>query len=214
MATTELHVCLDLTNRAVHERTLQLPFATRDSKMMLKLLQLDLEAHPPGAAVVAVTVSVTPVKPRVIQNGLYTPLAPEAEKLELTLAKIRSMVGDDNAGSPQLLNTHRPGAWRMRAVASGQWPVVSQSLVKGRQRIAFRYFAPAIRARVELADGIPMRVFANRIYGNVIQAAGPWRTSGDWWTNESWDRDDWDVALNDGGLYRLVVERRMDTWFV
>jgi protein ImuB len=215
MATTELHLCLNLANRSVHERTLQLPFATRDSKMMLKLLQLDLEARPPGAAVVAVTVSITPVQPRVIQNGLYTPVAPEPEKLELTLAKIRSMVGDDNAGSPQLLNTHRPGAWRMRPVASGQWSVASGrcSVVRA-QRIAFRYFTPRLRARVDLTDGRPTRIFTQRMYGHVLEAAGPWRTSGDWWRNESWDRDDWDVALNDGGIYRLVVERRMEAWFV
>ncbi|HZT37332.1 MAG TPA: hypothetical protein VFA28_05505 [Bryobacteraceae bacterium] len=215
LATTELHLRFDLANRSAHDRTLQFPFATRDSKMMLKLLQLDLEAHPPAGAVVAVMVSLTPVKSRVLQNGLYTPLAPEPEKLELTLAKIRSLAGEENVGSPQLLNTHRPGAWKMRSGAMVAPAAASVPCSRGGgQRIGFRYFSPPARARVELDNGVPRRVFAKRISGDVIQAAGPWRTSGDWWTNESWDRDDWDVALSDGGIYRLVVERRMDAWFV
>jgi protein ImuB len=215
MATTHMQLRLDLTNQTVHERTLQLPFATRDSKMMLKLLQFDLEAHPPGAPVIAVALSVTPVEPRIIQNGLYTPLAPEPEKLELTLAKIRSMVGGQNAGSPELLNTHRPGAWRMRSAASGQWSVASgQWPVIRKQRIAFRHFSPPLRARVEVDDNRPKRIFSQRVYGKVLQVAGPWRTSGDWWTGNAWDRDEWDIGLNDSGLYRIYMERPEESWFV
>ncbi|HKW35388.1 MAG TPA: DNA polymerase Y family protein, partial [Candidatus Acidoferrum sp.] len=35
----------------LHVRTIRLPVPVRDSKLLLKLLQLDLEAHPPGSAV-------------------------------------------------------------------------------------------------------------------------------------------------------------------
>lgn len=212
MATTELRLKLELAGPSEHERILRLPFATRDSKMMLKLLQLDLEAHSPGAPVIAVTVAMTPVDPRIIQNDLYSPPSPEPEKLELTLAKIRGMVGEENAGTPVLLNTHRPGAWRMRRAApqpgaSGESPGV-------KRRIAFRYFSPPLKARVELQESMPKRIFAQRIYGNVIHAAGPWRTSGDWWTSDPWDRDEWDIGLNDGGVYRLYLKRRALDWFL
>ena len=60
--------------------------------------------------------------------------------------------------------------------------------------------------------------------GAIVQAAGPWRTSGEWWMeagrqadgptgqqgssrDAGWDRDEWDVAMADGTVYRLVVER-------
>jgi protein ImuB len=46
-------------------------------------------------------------------------------------------------------------------------------------------------------------VAARGIRGRVIDLAGPWRTSGDWWTVDPWSRDEWDVALSDGALYRL-----------
>jgi protein ImuB len=181
---------------------------------MLKLLQLDLEAHPPGAPVTAVALAVTPVEPRIVQNGLYVPPTPEPEKLELTLAKIRSMVGVQNAGSPRLLDTHRPGAWMMEPVISGEWRVASGERGDRNARLAFRYFHPVLQARVDVHQERPARIFALGLYGNVLEAAGPWRTSGDWWTPDPWDRDDWDISLNNGGLYRIYLKRPAHAWFV
>ena len=36
--------------------------------------------------------------------------------------------------------------------------------------------------------------------------AGPWKNSGNWWDRESWNREEWDVELASGGLYRVVWE--------
>jgi protein ImuB len=214
MATTELRLTLDLASREMHQRILRLPFPTRDTKMMLKLLQLDLEANPPAAPVIAVTVAVEPVEPRIVQNGLYVPPTPEPEKLELTLAKIRGMVGAGNAGSPCLLDTHRPGAWRMAAVSSADKRQEADGGRRPEVHLAFRYFSPALQARVELRDSRPARIFSQGVYGNVLEAVGPWRTSGDWWTSDPWDRDDWDISLNNGGLYRIFLDRPAESWFV
>ena len=58
------------------------------------------------------------------------------------------------------------------------------------------------------------------VRGPVARAAGPWRGSGDWWNQNVWDREEWDLGLNDGGLYRAfsarsarVEEDRRD-WFL
>jgi protein ImuB len=216
-ATTELQVKLELENGTAHTRLLQLPFPTHDSKALTKLLQLDLEAHPPAAPITALTIAVKPVEPRVVQNGLYTPPAPEPEKLDLTLGKIRSMVGADKVGSPELLNTFKPDAWKMRTSPPGP----KQSLIfveaeaaEAGVRLAFRYFRPPLEARVELAgEGVPKRVFATGIWGAVVQVAGPWRASGEWWTNDDrWSREEWDVALNDGAVYRLYAAQQR--WYL
>ncbi len=210
MATAALRVQLDLASKQLFHRELQLPFPTRDAKMMLKLLQLELEAHPPPAPVVAVTLALTPVEPRIVQHSLYVPPSPEPEKLELTLTKIRGMVGAANAGSPRLLDTHRPGAWALGPLES----VVARTPLPGKPRLAFRYFSPVLQARVELRNERPARIFAQTVYGNVLEAAGPWRTSGDWWTLDPWDRDDWDIGLNNGGLYRIYLKRPAEAWFI
>jgi hypothetical protein len=39
----------------------------------------------------------------------------------------------------------------------------------------------------------------------VIEAYGPWKSGGDWWhRGQSWERSEWDVALLNHGLFRLV----------
>ena len=95
-----------------HVRRLRLPVPSRDSTFLLKLLKLDLQNHAPRAAVIAVKVVATPARARTRQMGLFLPLSPEPEQLEVTLARIRNTVGDDRVGSPKLLDTHRPNAFR------------------------------------------------------------------------------------------------------
>jgi protein ImuB len=88
-----------------------------DTKIFLKLLQLDLQAHPPGAPIVKIHLSANPARPRALQSGLFQPVFPEPEKLELTLARIAGIVGERRVGSVQLLDTHREGAFAMRHFA-------------------------------------------------------------------------------------------------
>lgn len=214
LSTNELRLRLRLKNSAPHERTLRLPVPTLDAKAILKLLQLDLEAHPPAAPVVHVWMGANPVKPRAAQGGLFTPAAPEPVKLELTLARIRAIVGEDRAGAVELMDTHRPDAFR--AAALDITPAKAARLRIARPaastRLSLRMFRPPRPARVALASSQPAFVAADRIRGNVLEAAGPWRTSGDWWTTEPWSRDEWDIALSDGGIYRLYCCPR--GWFV
>jgi len=169
------------------ERTLRLPFPTRDVKLLIKLVEHSLDRQPPQEPIERVHLELQPTEPRRVQHGLFTLAAPEPEKLELTLGKIRGLVGEKNVGYPQLFDTHRPGAG-----------YVTHFL----PQLAFRYFRPALEARVETEAGSPKHVWTRMFRGRVLQAAGPWRSSGDWW-GDMWDRDEWDVALSDGALYRL-----------
>jgi protein ImuB len=208
LATDELRLRLGLETGATHERTLRLPVPSLDSKAMLKLMRLDLEAHPPPAPVVHVWLGTRPVHPRAAQGGLYAPMAPEPVKLELTLARIRMVVGDGRVGTPELLDTHRPDAFRMTEFGAAR--KAAQPPIQA--RLALRRFRPPRRARVEIASGKPGFVTAEGIRGRVLDLAGPWRTSGDWWTAEPWSRDEWDIALSDGALYRIYCEPK--GWFV
>jgi protein ImuB len=213
LATNELRLRLKLEDRDAHEHTraLRFPVPMLDAKAFLKLLQLDLSSHPPPAPVVRVWLEAEPVKPRAAQNGLFIPLAPEPEKFGLTLARLRSLVGGGNVGSPTLLETHRPGAFRMleRSEAGARSHGISACG-------CLRATRPARAARVQMASGQPVHVQAEggspTVRGHVVSCAGPWRTSGDWWKADPWARDEWDVALSDGALYRIYCEQ--GRWFV
>jgi protein ImuB len=208
LATNELRLCLKLEQDAPHERILQLPAPSLDNRAFLKLLQLDLAAHPPAAPVVHVRLEVNPVKPRAPQEGLFLPAVPEPVNLELTLARIRKLVGKEQAGSPELVDTHRPGAFHMAAFGRAK----PQGRPPARALLALRVFRPPLTARVEITSGRPSFVAAQGVRGRVLEVAGPWRTSGDWWTADPWSRDEWDLALSDGALYRVYCEPR--GWFV
>jgi protein ImuB len=212
LATDELRLRLRLENRTTHERTLRLPVPSLDTKAFLKLLQLDLAANPPADPVVHVWMGVNPVKPQAAQSGLFVPVTPEPVKLELTLARIKSIVGASRVGSPELLDTHRTGAFRMVNMGTGYATPKPAFCSRSRTRLTLRIFRPPRAARVALSCGQPGFLSADGIRGKVVDLAGPWRTSGDWWTTDPWSSDEWDIALSDGALYRLCCNPR--GWFV
>jgi len=261
LATNVLQVELKLENGALHEHKLNLPYPMRDHKVFLKLLLLDTEMRPPPAAVVGVSVNCEPVKPRVLQTGLFIPLAPEPEKLELMLARLAKLVGAENVGSPELLDTHRPDAFRVkrfelketkrnrgrsrRQTADGRQQTADSRRQKDNPKftLGFRRYRPPLRALVQTERGSPMTISAwnknKSVYGKVVCAAGPWRTTGEWWRADAWARDEWDVAIESRGqrpevrsqwsedakgagsqvgptqiLYRIYRELRSGTWFV
>jgi protein ImuB len=57
-----------------------------------------------------------------MQSGLFQPVFPEPEKLELTLARIAGIVGEGKVGSVELLDTHREGAFAVRHFAPVELP--------------------------------------------------------------------------------------------
>jgi protein ImuB len=271
LAANELRVRLKLEDRSEIERLLRLPIAMRDPRTFLKLLMLDIESHPPQSAVAAVSIAAEPAPPRSLQKGLFQPVAPEPEKLELTIARLVKLVGADNIGSPELMDTHRPGAFRMKRFGVKRRDEASKGKFKGRKRtkrsakstwergrparlppnpnvaggtpalpgyaipnpqsairtpqyhMGFRVFRPPLRAKVESVSGRPARISARAaggsISGKVVRLAGPWRTSGEWWMEERWDRAEWDVALGATAsekqvLYKIYYDLRDDAWFI
>jgi protein ImuB len=83
-------------------------------------------------------------------------------------------------------------------------------------------FRPPLRAIVEVNNGLPIQISAwgkqRSVYGKVINMAGPWRTTGDWWRNDSWARDEWDVAVESNrdqqAAYRIYRELNSGNWFI
>jgi len=247
LATQELRLCLELENgwqtedlstnngatgvlarpgqSRLFQRTLRLPVPLLDSRTFLKLLQLDLKAHPPGAPIVKIRLAAEPVRPRAAQNGLFLPPSPEPEKLELTLARIAGIVGEDKVGSLELLDTHRPGEFRMQRFAPSE--PFSPRRHRDTERddsddlvTALRIFRPPVDVAVTMQDGKPAYINCPRnkeMQGEILWAAGPWRSSGDWWEQKGWARDEWDIVVQgEAGiaLYRLVRDRLGGRWIL
>lgn len=212
-AARRLEAHLDLEDRKPYTCELEFPVPLDETQTMLKLLQLHLERHPPEAAVTAFLLRVEPIQPRRVQGGMFLPPTPPADKLQVTIARIAAMVGEENVGTPRLLNTHRPDAFEMRALNTAA-PAAAGPSAGECLRLAMRLFRPALHARVRLAGCAPKAVTASCVKGNVLRCAGPWKISGEWWTPASWTREEWDVALDDGALYRIYCEVPAREWYV
>ena len=203
-------------------RKLTLALPMLDPKLFLKLLQLDLNAHPPGAPILKIHLAAEPSRPRSAQGSLFLPPTPEPEKLELTLARIAGLVGESCVGSLELLDTHRAESFRMRRFASGTTPKKAiQETAEDKSAVtALRMFRPPLRAIVTMENGELVSVACSKkkeVQGNVLWKAGPWRSSGDWWDREAWARDEWDIALQNAesvALYHLVHDLLGGGWFV
>jgi protein ImuB len=211
------------------ERTITLPVPMRNPRTLLRLILFDIEREPPQAPIIAVAISAEPVKPRAAQTGLFIPLVPEPEKLEITLARLAKLVGPENVGSPELLDTHRPDAFRVKrfSVISARKKSRSnpQSAIHNLQSVmGFRIFRPPWFAEVHTRRGQPTHINARaklscKLRGKIVRAAGPWRGSGDWWRTDVWARDEWDVAVidprQDGEvLCRIYRDLTNEQWYV
>jgi len=269
--TTELH----LTTRELHTRTLQLPAPMRDPKTLRTLILLDLESHPPAAAIDRVIVRVEPTPGRIVQWSLIERAQPSPEQVSTLLARLSALMGESHVGPPPLVDSWRPGAFAMRAFGvqreeagtggwglgagasqeprPGDWGLGTSARQEQRddagvemQRdsasrpspqppapspcsVAFRRFRLPVPARVTMKDGRPVRLMPDRrgiSGGEILNSAGPWRTSGHWWDQPAgdapspasrtaaWDRDEWDVVLADGVACRVFLERDVGQWFV
>lgn len=230
-----LHVRLELVKRGdgtrpVHERTLQLPTPVRDARTLRTLALLDLESHPPAAAIDRVVVAVEPTPGRIVQYSLLTRPLPSPEQLSTLMARLHALMGEGRCGAPAVVDTWHPGACAMRpfaprdvaatnhdpqpCAAATPWLAPRDTPVT-----ALRRFRLPVPARVHVEGGRPARVTTDRrglSGGRVEQWAGPWRTSGAWWQDQGrpWDHDEWDVTLNDGATYRVFRERDSGHWFL
>jgi len=199
-------------------RTLRLPTPMLDAKVFLKLLQLDLQAHPPGAPIVKIHLSAEPAHPRALQSGVVQPVFPEPEKLELTLARIAGIVGEGRVGSVELLDTHREGAFAVRHFAPAEAKESAQEKMSA--VIALRLFRPPLAASVTVREARPVQMQCPQragVAGEIVWTAGPWRSSGDWSEQEGWSREEWDIAVpHESGLalYRLVQDKLGGNWFI
>jgi protein ImuB len=211
---------LGLTDGMTHARTLRPAAATGDARTWRTLVLLDLEARPPRDAIVRLTLRAEPTPARASQFSLLDPAQPAPEKLAETLARLHAWTDAGRSGSPQLVDTHRPGAFAVTSFAPGPLPRGRRAEAPPGPRVALRAYRPPRLAHVLTKAGVPSFVAAPGLRGTVTAAAGPWRVSGDWW-DESFSREEWDVSLATqpgpvpaGAAYRLYLDRLRGEWFV
>jgi len=218
----DLTTRLRLVTRTTHERTLHLPAAMRDARVLRTLILLDLESHPPDAAIDIVEIELQVAPGRILQGSLFRRSLPAAEHLATLIARLSALMGDTRVGRPQLIDTYDERAIAMQEFGRNlpaqtedvrmPAPCVKSDIVNP----VLRRFRIPIPADVTVSRGAPVHVrpcARGLPAGAVVERGGPWRSSGRWWSSDGtqWDRDAWHVEVGDV-VYRLMRDRLNGRW--
>jgi protein ImuB len=211
LASLSLNMRLD--GGGVHHGTIRPALPTTDRKFLLKLLQLEIGAHPPPGAVVALTLNAEAGQSPRMQLGLFAPQTPESSQLDITLERLKALVGENRVGSPVLEDTHCAGSFRMESFAVNS---KVSTPAQTSPRIALRRVRPPVPVHVVLHATKPSSFRDRENRFDVLEAFGPWRSNGFWWSKDQWDAEEWDVlaAGSDGRSIAclLVQDRRVNEW--
>ena len=208
-----LTVRMHLESGQVCERVIRPAVPSTDRKFLLKLLHLEIAAHPPASAVVTLTLSAEAGHSSIVQLGLFAPQTPEPSRLDVTLARLKALVGDDRVGSPVLENTHAPACFHMQDFRICDQPGQQSPQ---RPRMALRRIRPPTPVHVTLHATRPVTFRNGMKRYEITTAYGPWRTSGCWWSADAWDSDEWDVLAASGSgetiCCLLIFDRLRHRW--
>jgi protein ImuB len=215
LAADGLQLRLALLSGAHHARALALACPMDETRPMLTVLMHDLAARPPQAAVVGVAVQAHAVPRRAVPGTLGRPAAPVVRDLATVLSRLVALVGADNVSAIAVADSHHPDAWMPAALCpDGDDDAIADTSAE--PALAFRRLRPPRRVTVDTdAAGRPLAVRgALRDVARVIRCAGPWRSSGQWWDTDRWSREEWDVALDDTTVIRLLHDPLHAVWLL
>lgn len=198
VALASITITLTLERNAKHALTVRPALPSTDKPLWLKLLHLELEAHPPPAAIVAVALHAEPGSTSKEQLGLFSPQAPEASRLDVALARLRALVGETNVGRAVLEDTHAPEAFRVEPFTTASAKPADPAITY--TRLIQRMLRPPEAVSVTLHRAQPASFWFRQQRYTVEQAYGPWKCDGHWWTSTLWGQEQWDlVACNPSG---------------
>ncbi|MGA8163208.1 MAG: DNA polymerase Y family protein [Acidobacteriaceae bacterium] len=211
LALASVTVQLSLDGGGVHTRTVRPALPGNDRRLWLRLLHLDLQGHPPAAAILAIKLSAEPGSTSKVQMGLFTPELPEPDRLDVTLARLRAVVGDERVGRAVLEDTHQAEAFRMEPFAIPEKATAaSVPQAQAQARSARRRLRPPEPVAMTLRERKPVSFFFRGKRYGVERAWGPWFFSGNWWGVECWSIEKWDVVARsevDGTTICCVLAR-------
>jgi protein ImuB len=205
----KLRLVLHFEQGGSYQRIFTIPQPTREVDLLFRMLHTHLENFTSESAIIGLELAAKPVRPHAEQFGLLEKGLRDPHQFAETLARLQALLGSDRVGSPEVEPSHHPDAFHLESYETDcPVPTEETQLLIGVPWLRFR---PPIQAKVILNDVRPAFLYSSRCTGPIQDARGPWLLDGDWWENRPWNREEWDVATEEG-LYRLVhVE---EGWFL
>jgi protein ImuB len=192
---------------------------------------LNLEGRPPVAPVLSLSLRAESTSARAVQFSFTGAGRSSPEKVASALARLQRFFPEDRIGTPQLQDTHTPDQFELRSfdpVLGSKAKKKAGETARPRSRApaaAMRAIRPPAHALVRVdPSGAPVSLqvsdhdrFLN-IRGRVQASAGPYLLSTQWWNEEAFAREEWDVEITSEGAdpaaYLIFRDPRNDTWYL
>jgi hypothetical protein len=75
---------------------------------------------------------------------------------------------------------------------------------------ALRRLRPTVPAVIEFREHTPISIRSPMLAGNIVKMCGPFLSSGQWWSRDRWEREEWDVCTAHGAHLRVFRSRDGD----
>ncbi|HKA14870.1 MAG TPA: hypothetical protein VKH41_07625, partial [Myxococcota bacterium] len=208
----DLDLALDLADGARDARRIGVAAPCGELRVLVRLARHALEAHTLSAPVVCVRVATRAAPLRRDQLDLFRPAGPAPAVLGETLAALQSLCGDERVGAPVAVDTHHPDAFALAPFAV-TLPRGAPERRPFTAALALRALRPPVPAQVRLHQQNPDWIRSAIANGRVVRCAGPWRTTGGWWSpEERFAFDQFDVQSEDGVVVRLRFDHIRREW--
>ena len=198
LVASELQLEITFSDKRSYSHRFKIPEPTNNVEILFRMLHTHLENFTSKSPIIAVALKAETTKPSFEQFHLFETALRDPARLTETLARLIGLLGSERVGTPVLEETHRPDAFRMK-LFSWQLPE-TKSKLSPLPASALRRFRSPLPASVLLAQNRPAHFRSAKIQGAVRGGKGPYKASGNWWDEKAWDRAEWDVELENGGV--------------
>jgi protein ImuB len=212
----KLDLVLELEGGGSDARSTTLNAPSLDLRVWLRALTLELQTRPPEAAVIGLSTRTEGQPSRQDQLDLFRPSGPSSVELDRALAELETLCGRESVGAPKLTDSHRPDRFEQSRFEPHQ-PQKTQPTprdpAEAANTLAVRALRPPIRAEVHLQAGAPCSIRSALTSGEILHISGPWRTTGEWWSEEGrYALDHYDIQVSDGVIARLCFDWVQRCW--
>ena len=201
-------VCMTLQCENGDRRDVDVGFAqaTADPKAMLDVMRAKLEGMTFEAPIDGLRLQALQLEEGGAPAALFAQSEPDPQTLGVALTRLRAALGVE-AQCARVCPGHRlETRFRYQHFAPKPKPV-GQKILQRSTPVPQLRLLPVREVRVTIARSAPCTVDARR----VKECAGPWRVD-DGWFDAPVARDEYDVLLDDGTLYRIF--REGERWYL
>ena len=207
-----LKVCLKLDNKTYDTKNIEVPEPSSRPRTLLRILETALGGLQTKDAIIGVQLHFETTEAHGKQGDLFSVAMEDPAAFAETADRIATIVGPKQSGSPRLRDTWQPDAFHMVTLESELEARADRiedtsDTADSHRGLPLSRFRPPLAIKVGVEQNEPVRIDSGEYAGTICAVTGPWILSGEWWEPSPWTREEWDIELDKGGVFRIFRQR-------